>query len=49
VPDRVSKLRCLGNAVVPQVAEVLGHAINQIETCRTTKEDRPQWRTTQQN
>jgi DNA (cytosine-5)-methyltransferase 1 len=31
IPDRVERLAALGNAIVPQIAELLGHAILQSE------------------
>jgi site-specific DNA-cytosine methylase len=34
VSDRVNRLKALGNAVVPQVVEVLGKAIIEIENLR---------------
>lgn len=34
IPDRVNRLKCLGNAVVPQVAEAVGMSIIQSERSR---------------
>jgi DNA (cytosine-5)-methyltransferase 1 len=31
IPNRVDRLRCLGNAVVPQIVELIGRAIMQSE------------------
>ena len=31
VPNRVDRLKCLGNAVVPQVAQVIGEMIKEFE------------------
>lgn len=35
VPSRVDRLKCLGNSVVPQIVEIIGHYIMEIE--RTSK------------
>jgi len=36
VSGRVDGLRCLGNAVVPQIPELIGRAIMEVEQCTTT-------------
>jgi DNA (cytosine-5)-methyltransferase 1 len=34
VPNRVDRLRCLGNAIVPQVGEVIGRAIIELDAAQ---------------
>ena len=38
IPDVVERLHATGNAVVPQVAEFIGHCIKKAETCLTPRE-----------
>ena len=38
IPDVVERLHATGNAVVPQVAEFIGHCIKKAETCLTKRE-----------
>lgn len=39
VPNRVGRLKCLGNAIVPQVAEVIFRAIRQAEYASAFREN----------
>lgn len=35
VPSRVDRLRCLGNAIVPQIAEIIGRAILEVDNSKS--------------
>jgi len=42
VPARVDRLRCLGNAIVPQIAQIIGNAILQAEAVKRTTAEHEQ-------
>jgi DNA (cytosine-5)-methyltransferase 1 len=44
IPDRVDRMHALGNAVVPQIPEIIGRAIIEAERTRIAKHDAPKSR-----